>query len=140
MTIRFPANSGRAATCIAAQTLAPVEIPAGRPSSCASFLAVSKASSLLTWMVSSMIATFRFPGMKPAPIRLREGSPSAAPCGALRRGSDVGKIHPQAGEELRMVGDGDVRQEHVECLGAVAMVLGPLDRVELGRPRPPVRR
>ena len=35
---------------MAAQTLAPVEIPAGRPSSWASAWAVAKASSLVTWI------------------------------------------------------------------------------------------
>jgi len=45
VTITLPAFSGRLASSIAAQTLAPDEIPAGRPSCCAKSLAVLSASS-----------------------------------------------------------------------------------------------
>ena len=52
-TINFPALSGRAATCRAAQVMDPLEIPAKVAYSRASRRAVAMASSLETRMTSS---------------------------------------------------------------------------------------
>ena len=68
VTIRFPANSGRAATCAAAHILAPLLIPAMIPSSLARRCAQAKESSSSTVMTSSMSEVSRLSGINPAPI------------------------------------------------------------------------
>src|SRR2546426_8570746 len=52
VTIILPLFSGRFATSMAAQTLAPEEMPARMPSSLARRRAIAKESSLVTWMHS----------------------------------------------------------------------------------------
>ena len=68
VTISLPAFSGRAATCRAAHTLAPVEIPTKIPSSRANRRAQRNASSLLTVSTLSNKVVSKFAGTKPAPI------------------------------------------------------------------------
>ena len=65
-TIRFPANSGRAATLAAAHILAPLLMPTINPSSLASRRAHSKASSSSTSTTSSTRDVSRFFGTNPA--------------------------------------------------------------------------
>mmetsp|Transcript_51349 Transcript_51349/g.123929 ORF Transcript_51349/g.123929 Transcript_51349/m.123929 type:complete len:205 (+) Transcript_51349:1344-1958(+) len=67
-TTRLPLFSGRFATCVAAKTAAPDEIPQKIPSFVAISRAISIASSPLIWMTSSRRLVSAFPGMKPAPI------------------------------------------------------------------------
>jgi hypothetical protein len=67
-TISLPFQSGRFATWNAAHAIAPDEMPTMIPSSRQRRRAVSKASSLLTLMISSSSSVFRTFGTKPAPI------------------------------------------------------------------------
>mmetsp|Transcript_36416 Transcript_36416/g.96037 ORF Transcript_36416/g.96037 Transcript_36416/m.96037 type:complete len:335 (+) Transcript_36416:495-1499(+) len=67
-TIVLPLFSGRAASCFAAHTDAPDEIPHMSPSVVASSLAVAIASSSETCMTSSNMEISALPGMKPAPM------------------------------------------------------------------------
>mmetsp|Transcript_82105 Transcript_82105/g.166247 ORF Transcript_82105/g.166247 Transcript_82105/m.166247 type:complete len:335 (+) Transcript_82105:284-1288(+) len=67
-TMRFPLFSGRLATCVAASTEAPLEIPQKIPSWVAILRAISMASSPEIWMTSSSRLVSAFPGMKPAPM------------------------------------------------------------------------
>ena len=67
-TMRLPAFSGRLATCVAARTEAPLEIPQKIPSWVARLRAISMASSPEIWMTSSNKLVSAFPGMKPAPM------------------------------------------------------------------------
>ena len=67
-TIVFPLFSGFAASCKAAQTAAPEDMPASIPSSRLSLLAVSKASSFVTRIISSMIERFSILGINLAPM------------------------------------------------------------------------
>ena len=52
-TIVFPSFSGSRASCRAAYTAAPEEMPTNKPSFCASSRDVRMASSPSTWMISS---------------------------------------------------------------------------------------
>ncbi|VEU38254.1 unnamed protein product [Pseudo-nitzschia multistriata] len=67
-TMRFPLFSGRLATCVAAKTEAPLEIPQKIPSWVAMLRAISMASSPAIWITSSSKLVSAFPGMKPAPM------------------------------------------------------------------------
>ena len=66
--ISFPQFSGLFAICNAANAAAPDEIPLINPSSRASLLAVSIASSLLTYIISFIKDKSQFLGTNPAPI------------------------------------------------------------------------
>src|SRR3989442_331760 len=78
-TIIFASFSGRAATLSAAQTAAPLLMPAGMPSCRATRRAVTSASSSRTWMISSMILVFRTRGTNPAPMPWIWCGPGAQP-------------------------------------------------------------
>ena len=68
MTICFPWFPGCLANSNAAQAAAPEDMPHKIPSEAASSLAVVNACSLVTVMISSMMAVFKTSGTKPAPI------------------------------------------------------------------------
>mmetsp|Transcript_21254 Transcript_21254/g.54124 ORF Transcript_21254/g.54124 Transcript_21254/m.54124 type:complete len:207 (+) Transcript_21254:352-972(+) len=67
-TMVLPLFSGRAASCLAAQTDAPDEMPHMMPSVCASVFAVAMASSSDTCSTSSIMLRSALPGTKPAPM------------------------------------------------------------------------
>src|SRR5208283_4551998 len=67
-TTSLPAFSGRRATCRAATTAAPDEMPTRSPSSLASRRARLTASSLPTVTTSSMRSSSYTPGTNPAPM------------------------------------------------------------------------
>merc|ERR1719378_1194322 len=67
-TIVLPLFSGFAASCFAAHTDAPDEMPHMMPSLAASSRAVEHASSSETWMISSIMLRSALPGTKPAPM------------------------------------------------------------------------
>ena len=80
-------SRARWATWTAAHAAAPQLMPHSMPSSRASRRAMAKESSSLTWTTSSMMSTFRTPGMKPAPmpwILCRPGLSGPRPCICLR--------------------------------------------------------
>jgi hypothetical protein len=67
-TINFPQFSLRTATLQAAKIAAPEEIPHKIPSLLAVRRDVSKASSLLTLIISSIVSIFSISGIKPGPV------------------------------------------------------------------------
>mmetsp|Transcript_58924 Transcript_58924/g.161619 ORF Transcript_58924/g.161619 Transcript_58924/m.161619 type:complete len:207 (+) Transcript_58924:427-1047(+) len=67
-TIVLPLFSGRAASCLAAHTDAPDEMPHIKPSVVASSRAVAIASSSDTCITSSIMSRSALPGTKPAPM------------------------------------------------------------------------
>mmetsp|Transcript_6942 Transcript_6942/g.21996 ORF Transcript_6942/g.21996 Transcript_6942/m.21996 type:complete len:247 (-) Transcript_6942:327-1067(-) len=67
-TMFLPLFSGRAASCLAAHTDAPDEIPHMSPSRAASSRAVAIASSSETCITSSIIERSALPGTNPAPM------------------------------------------------------------------------
>ena len=75
----FPRDSGRAATCIAAQIAAPHDSPARMPSRAATNRAVSIAASSGTGITSSSSSRFSTAGTKPAPIPWMRCGPGLRP-------------------------------------------------------------
>ena len=103
-TTCLPADSSRAATCSAAHSAAPQEMPASTPTRRATSRAVEIASSSETVMTSSRSSRLSTGGMKPAPIPwmrcgpMRPPERTADPAGSTptirRRGLRVRRYSP----------------------------------------------